>query len=786
MNQVEEISQDQADLDQNTYPQDKKDAIVEYAADNSEDSLNNEKDYVITFADLDSNEGIVTNVLDDINDPNESAWTFRTVLLGTGIGVFGSVLQEIYYFKPQGISVSGIFLLMIAYVFGEAMSHLIPRRGWLKYLNPHPFNAKEHAAIYIMASSASAGTLATEVLAVQRLWYNTSLNSAIGIFICFSSQLLGYGFVGILRSSLIFPSKMMYPNSLPMATTIQTLHRNPEKVKPKLKIFYITFAALFFWEILPEYMFLMLVGFSIPCLAAPNNPIVSRLFGGANGNEGLGILSLCFDWNYIGSPMVQPLVTTVNQLFGYFLCIGVFLGVYYGNVWDSQKFPFLSQELYNYDSEPGNYSLFNQTAILDASNSLNVTALEQQGIPYLTGTYVCYLIATNMALSATIVFMCLHHWEVMKFAFEWMKPSNLKETFQNAHWKFWEPRKFDSRLNADGTINPLHDDKHFRAMLKYKEVPQWWYTATVILSCVVALTCLYKADTHLAWWQFLISVALSFFLVLFLGGLNAIFGFQNNMQTTIQMIGGYIRPGNPLANMYFTLYGYNSVQQAFQMMGDLKTAQYVKLSPRSTFAAQFSGTVIGAIFNYIIMNQVVDNKREILLSIEGTTLWSGQAVQQYNTQGITWGALPKYMYSVGCRYQWVPLSFLLGFVIPIPFYFLARMYPKSRFIRNISVPILVSNIGWLVVGINSGITIVFIIAFTFQWYIRRYHPKIFADYNYLISAGMTGGTQVMVFLLSFAVAGAAGSNHPFPQWWGNRSEDANGNPLNVDHCLYVD
>lgn len=25
------------------------------------------------------------------------------------------------------------------------------------------------------------------------------------------------------------------------------------------------------------------------------------IFGGANGNEGLGVLSLCFDWNYIGS-----------------------------------------------------------------------------------------------------------------------------------------------------------------------------------------------------------------------------------------------------------------------------------------------------------------------------------------------------------------------------------------------------------------------------------------------------------------------------------------------------
>ena len=90
----------------------------------------------------------------------------------------------------------------------------------------------------------------------------------------------------------------------------------------------------------------------------------------------------------------------------------------------------------------------------------------------------------------------------------------------------------------------------------------------------------------------------------------AIFGFVNNMQTTIQMIGGYIKPGNPLANMYFTLYGYNSVTEAFAMMGDLKTAQYVKLSPRSTFAAQFLGTTIGAVFNFIIMENIVSNQKQ--------------------------------------------------------------------------------------------------------------------------------------------------------------------------------
>jgi hypothetical protein len=50
------------------------------------------------------------------------------------------------------------------------------------------------------------------------------------------------------------------------------------------------------WELFPEWMFPLLTGFSIFCLANPNSPAFSRVFGGTNGNEGLGLLSICFDW----------------------------------------------------------------------------------------------------------------------------------------------------------------------------------------------------------------------------------------------------------------------------------------------------------------------------------------------------------------------------------------------------------------------------------------------------------------------------------------------------------
>ena len=99
-----------------------------------------------------------------------------------------------------------------------------------------------------------------------------------------------------------------------------------------------------------------------------------------------------------------------------------------------------------------------------------------------------------------------------------------------------------------------------------------------------------------------------------------------------------------MANMYFTLFGYNSVAQGQLLLKDLKLGQYAKLSPKCTFTSQMVGTLIGAIFNYVMMVTITTNQRDNLLSIEGTNIWSGQNVQQYNSQAIAWGALAKHMF----------------------------------------------------------------------------------------------------------------------------------------------
>jgi hypothetical protein len=69
-----------------------------------------------------------------------------------------------------------------------------------------------------------------------------------------------------------------------------------------------------------------------------------------------------------------------------------------------------------------------------------------------------------------------------------------------------------------------------------------------------------------------------------------------------------------------------------------------------------------------------------------------------------------------------------------------------------------------------------IAGFYVQYYLRNWHPKIFKDYSYLVTGAFDGASLTVLFILSFAVFGAAGSAHNFPTWWGNNADG------NYDWC----
>jgi len=480
-----------------------------------------------------------------------------------------------------------------------------------------------------VASSAAGAALCTEVIAAQKLYYPNQPGKTVTIFLIFSSQLIGYGFAGLLRKTLVYPKAMLYPGSLPISTLFQTLHRDKKETKLRLKFFYMTAAGIFCWEWFPEYIMPILVGINVFCLAKRDSLKFTNLFGGAGGNEGLGVFGICFDWQYISSScLYMPPLTLLTGFIGYVLCVALFMGLYYSNTLRAQSMPFLSQLLYTDQSNFTAYDQYNQTLILNAASELDPSQLASYGLPWFSATYASALLTSNLATTATITYMLLYHIQDLAIIYNDFTKNILKKILKPSswHWKFWDGKQEKPDKN-DPNLDP-----HYKLMLEYDEVPSWWYATTLIFSFTAGLVCIYAAESTLPWYAYIVSILLSLVFTLFMGIQSARFGMYVGQQNLIQMIGSFMTPGKPLANMYFTLYGSNSVTQALSLLSDLKLGQYMKLSPKATFTMQILGTLIGAVLNFAIMETVTDSRREILLSIEGTNIWSGQVIQSYNSQ----------------------------------------------------------------------------------------------------------------------------------------------------------
>ncbi|KAG1868586.1 OPT oligopeptide transporter protein-domain-containing protein [Suillus subluteus] len=230
---------------------------------------------------------------------------------------------------------------------------------------------------------------------------------------------LGLSAFGGSLGILLYPSKMLYPGILPLLSMFDAFYRDGIEARQGSRSS-ISCSLIFIWEIFPKWIFLLLTGLSIFCLAAPNNAAVSRVFGGSNGNEGLGLLSICFDWQYIssnaGNLMTIPLRAQLSSFIGYVLCMVVFVAVFYNNIWEYQNFPFLAQLLF-YE----NGTVYDQTLIMNSNYEVDPTLVAEQGLPFYAGTWIINLLSTNLGLTATFTHLLLWNKDDLHAAWTWIR-----------------------------------------------------------------------------------------------------------------------------------------------------------------------------------------------------------------------------------------------------------------------------------------------------------------------------------------------------------------------------
>ncbi|CCM02024.1 uncharacterized protein FIBRA_04100 [Fibroporia radiculosa] len=678
---------------------------------------------------LETAEDFSRALVSDDDDPTLPIHTFRMWFTGLGLAVFGAVLGMLFV-----ISVSALFLQLLAYMLGRVFQAVIPgpksrfhNGNWFwRFMNPGPFNIKEHVAAQIMANTAATAALACFVFASDDLFYGITVNPGNAIFTLLASQLIGYGFAGMFRSFLVYPTIMLYPQNLIYVNLFDVLHRSKgEALQGKrLRFFWIVTACIFVYEWFPEWIAPLLGSFNIVCLCARNSDWVSYIFGGAEGNEGMGLMGFGVDWANIGSsPFYSPLSTQLSNYVGWGINYFLLPAIFASNIWHSQNFPFISQNL---------------------DYSLNKTAYAIYGQPWQSGSTVIYNLGLNMSIGACFVHIGLWYGKEIWGAF----------------------------------IDFLHrkpvNDHHFKRMAIYREVPLWWYALVTLGAFVSAMVCAYTEKSGLPWWALIVAIIIAALCLPFYGAMWAVAAFTPAISNMFQMLGSALIPGSSQANMYFELYSSQTLVQAAGMLGDLKLGQYTKLPPRTTFSVQMAGTIVGALLNYVIMQTVVSSERTILLSNEGTRVWSGQQVQSYNANAILWGALGKEIYGPGGPYFIVPLGIIIGLVLPIIPWYIYNKY-RWEWLKFVNTSVLAASIGDLAGGTNGYINTWMLIGLTSHFYIRKYRAGWFRKYNYLFGAAVDGGAQIFVFIFSFAIAGAGGVTVNFPIWALNPAG-------NADYC----
>ena len=126
------------------------------------------------------------------------------------------------------------------------------------------------------------------------------------------------------------------------------------------------------------------------------------------------------------------------------------------------------------------------------------------------------------------------------------------------------------------------------------------------------------------------------------------------------------------------------------------------------------------------------------------------------------------LFTFGKAYYLIGFAVFIGFLFPIPFWLVHKFAPNGSWIQRaagfIHTPNVALYVGYLPYSVNGQWWSCFVIGLASQWWARTRRPRWFKKYNYLLSAALDGGAQVILFILSFAVFGASGNAVDFPYW----------------------
>ncbi|KAI9288585.1 OPT oligopeptide transporter protein-domain-containing protein [Umbelopsis sp. AD052] len=682
----------------------------------------------------------VAAVVPATDDPSIPVYTFRVFSLGIIFTALLAFVNQFFWFRAMALQLSPLVVQLLSFPLAKLMEVIIPRS---KFFNPGAFSMKEHVLITVMANCSYQTAYAIDIITVQRIWYKQDLGWGGGFLLVMTTQLIGYGMAGVLRPYLVYPSSMVFPANLVNISLFRSLHvKDLNWTGPsRIKWFLMVFTCMFVYYWLPGFLFPVLTYFSWACWINPNNRTLSQLTGGYSG---LGMLALSFDWatitSYLSSPLIVPYWATANITVGFVLFAWFIVPVlYYTNVWDSQSYPIVSEKLFTVDG-----SRYNVSMVLNPDVTVNETLYEEYGPVRLTALFAFSYGIMFAGLTSVLTHTVLYHGKDIV-------------------------RQFKRSRSED-------EDIHMKLMRAYPEVPSWWYYGIFLAAFGVSFGVIYGWPIHLPWWGLILSIALAAIFILPIGIISAITNQTPGLNVITEFIIGFALPGHPIANVTFKTYGYISMVQGLTFVSDLKLGHYTKIPPKAMFIVQIIGTVVGGFVNLATARWLMDTIPNICTKAAFPFVCNSAST--FYSASVIWGAIgPAKMFAGNSPYSSMLYFFLIGLVLPIPFFLYSRKYPNS-WVKYVHIPLIFNATGMMPPAVPLNFSMWCACGFVFMYWIRKYRHEWWTKYNYVTSAALDSGVAIAGIVIFGVQMGTANSDQPYgwsPTWWGN-------DPDYVDHC----
>jgi len=682
----------------------------------------------------------VRSAVANTDDTSIPVNTVRAWTIGLIWAILIPGLNQFFFFRFPSVTVSGVVAQLLAFPIGRLWARVVPNvKIFGISLNPGPFNVKEHVLITVMATVGYQSAYATDIVAVQRVYYNQVYNFSYQWMVVMSTQLIGFSIGGVARRFLVSPPSMIWPANLVTCALFNTLHSQQYAGMgtrggiSRERFFTVVFVAAGVWYILPGYLFTALSFFSWVTWIAPQDRVVNELFGYSTG---LGMSVLTFDWSqiaYIGSPLASPWWATANVAGG-FVFFFWFLTplLYYTNTWFAKFMPISSRT--SYDRFGKAYDI---SRILTPHSTLDLEAYEN---------YSPLFLSTTFALSYGLSFASI--------------TATITHTFLYYRKQIW--------VQARRSLQE-QPDIHARLMSKYPQVPDWWYMVVFLIMFVFGVIVLEVWHTQMPIWAFVLALIIGFVYTIPIGMIQAITNQQVGLNVITELIIGYALPGKPIAMMMFKTWGYISMVQALQFTSDFKLGHYMKIPPRPMFCAQVIATVIAGTVQLGVQAWMFTNI-EGMCSPTQKDGFICPSTEVFGTASFIWGVIgPQRQFSSGQIYHGLLYFFLIGALCPAVAYLISLKWPNSL-IKYINFPVILNGTGLIPPATAVNYVPWTIVGFIFNYVIRRRHFSWWTKYNYVLSAALDAGLAVSIVLIFFCLQypknGTIGLN-TIQAWWGN-------------------